>query len=166
MGVAFYPVAPMPKPRMTQRDKWKKRPVVVRYHAWCDEIRRLGVALPRLPAKVTFYVEMPKSWSKRKRQEMHLRPHESERGDKDNFEKALLDALFVKDGHVWSLWAEKRWSHDPGILIEPLETVEVYRCNLCGGKQLGPAPAFCARDGCKQQYRASGIMRLEGEDTP
>ncbi len=38
----IWEVAPFPKPRMTQRDKWKKRPVVVKYilfklQLWYDE---------------------------------------------------------------------------------------------------------------------------------
>ena len=27
----IWEVAPFPKPRMTQRDKWKKRPIVIKY---------------------------------------------------------------------------------------------------------------------------------------
>ena len=33
------PVTPMGAPRQTQRDKWAKRPVVVRYHAFRDVVR-------------------------------------------------------------------------------------------------------------------------------
>ena len=31
-------VNPVAKPRMTQRDKWKKRPVVDKYYAYKDEM--------------------------------------------------------------------------------------------------------------------------------
>ena len=31
----------MGKPRMTQRDKWKKRPCVLRYHAFRDKMRHV-----------------------------------------------------------------------------------------------------------------------------
>ncbi|GAG23977.1 unnamed protein product, partial [marine sediment metagenome] len=32
-------VTPNTKPRMTKRDKWKKRPCVIKYRKFCDELR-------------------------------------------------------------------------------------------------------------------------------
>jgi hypothetical protein len=61
----IYPIVPMGKPRMTRADKWKKRPEVMRYRAFCDEVRLRGVALPESGAHVTFVLPMPASWSKR-----------------------------------------------------------------------------------------------------
>jgi len=37
---------PVPAPRMTQRDKWKKRPVVLEYFAWRDRIFEAWANLP------------------------------------------------------------------------------------------------------------------------
>ena len=37
-----YPIIPLGKPRMTQRDKWAKRPAVLRYRAFKDECRLHG----------------------------------------------------------------------------------------------------------------------------
>lgn len=34
-----FDICPLPKPRMTQRDRWAKRPAVLRYRAFCDEVR-------------------------------------------------------------------------------------------------------------------------------
>lgn len=42
MRIIEYPIVPVPKPRMTQRDKWQKRPAVMRYRAFCDEVRAKG----------------------------------------------------------------------------------------------------------------------------
>lgn len=37
---------PVPAPRMSQRDKWKKRPAVMKYWAWRDRIRWTWMELP------------------------------------------------------------------------------------------------------------------------
>jgi len=37
---------PVPAPRMTQRDKWKKRPVVLAYWEWRDRIKEAWINLP------------------------------------------------------------------------------------------------------------------------
>lgn len=40
MIIAFSVVGtPVAKPRMTKRDKWAKRPCVMKYWAWCDLVR-------------------------------------------------------------------------------------------------------------------------------
>jgi Holliday junction resolvase RusA-like endonuclease len=115
-GVTFYPIVPMAAPRMTVRDKWKKRPVVLAYWAFRDELRLRQVKIP-IPCQIIFQMPMPQSWSGRKRKEMHWAPH-TVRPDCDNLIKAVLDAILAQDGHVWSISAEKRWSMTPGIRIE------------------------------------------------
>ncbi len=60
-----YDITPMGKPRMTRADKWKKRPEVLRYRAFCDEVRLQGVELPESGSHVTFILPMPASWGKR-----------------------------------------------------------------------------------------------------
>lgn len=76
------------------------------------------MTLPQ-PCKVVFWVPMPKSWSKRKRQMLVGRPHK-QRPDLDNMEKALFDALFGEDSHIWSVWGEKRWGTHGAIEVVPL----------------------------------------------
>ena len=46
----IFRVTPIGKPRMTQRDRWKKRPPVVRYHAFKDQLRACLVPLPDIRA--------------------------------------------------------------------------------------------------------------------
>jgi len=39
------PGAPIPKPRQTRRDKWARRPCVLRYREWADQIRAAAGAI-------------------------------------------------------------------------------------------------------------------------
>lgn len=112
-----YPITPVPKPRMTQRDKWKKRPNVTRYRAYCDEVRLRGIKLPDCGYHVVFVLPMPKSWSKKKRDKMDGQPHQ-QTPDKDNLEKALLDAIFTDDSTVWDGRVSKIWGIQGKIIIE------------------------------------------------
>lgn len=114
-----YPITPVPSPRMTRRDKWKKRPCVLRYRAFRDEVRLRRVTLP-IPYKVTFWLPMPKSWSRKRRAAWAGMPHLN-KPDKDNLEKALLDSLYKNDSAVWSGWVEKRWAEQGAITVEKLQ---------------------------------------------
>lgn len=111
-----YRILPMGKPRMTQRDRWKKRPVVLRYHAFCDEIRAMGVHIPPAGAHIVFVLPMADSWSAKKKEAMNRMPHQ-QKPDKDNLEKALLDALFGDDSHIWDSRISKVWGYSPAIFI-------------------------------------------------
>ena len=115
----IYNVMPMGKPRMTRADKWKKRPEVLRYRAFCDHVRLLGVKLSEANSHATFILPMPKSWSKKKRAEMNGKPHQS-KPDKDNLEKALLDALFEDDAHIWDSRVTKLWGEAGQIIIREI----------------------------------------------
>ncbi len=71
----IYDITPIGKPRMTRADKWKQRPEVIRYRAFCDEARLRKIHLPDSGAHVTFVMPMPQSWSqKRERntQDVHI----------------------------------------------------------------------------------------------
>jgi Holliday junction resolvase RusA-like endonuclease len=112
---------PIGKPRMTQRDRWAKRPVVLRYFAFCDEVRQQwqshrGVQLPER-IQLIFYLPMPSSWSKRKKEDMRSQPHQ-QRPDIDNLVKAVLDALYPDDSIVYAVQAEKYWDDKGAIMVE------------------------------------------------
>ncbi len=115
-----YPITPVAAPRMTRRDKWEKRPCVLQYRAFRDEVRLRGVKLVP-PCKVTFFVPMPPSWSKRRRADFAGKPHMNT-PDVDNLLKALLDSVFrdADDAHIWSIWPEKRWAEQGSITVESL----------------------------------------------
>lgn len=110
-------MTPVPKPRMTQQDRWAKRPSVVRYRDFCDELR-LKWGNRDVPEKVDlkFYLPMPQSWSKKKRQEMRHQPHQ-QTPDIDNLVKAFLDALCENDAFVYGVRAEKYWEDDGQIWV-------------------------------------------------
>ncbi len=114
----IYHINPVPKPRQTRADKWKKRPCVLRYRAFKDEIRLNRVALPAVGFKVVFTIAMPENWDEKKKDIMHLQPH-TRTPDLDNLIKALLDAVYENDSHVWNIHATKRWGLKGSIAIRP-----------------------------------------------
>ncbi|MCP4355657.1 MAG: RusA family crossover junction endodeoxyribonuclease [Proteobacteria bacterium] len=111
-----YEIVPVSKPRMTRSDKWKQRPCVLKYRSFKDLIRENNVYLPESKYHVVFQVAIPKSWPKKKKALMLGQPHQ-QRPDKDNFEKALLDALFQEDSAVWDGRASKIWGKEGAIFI-------------------------------------------------
>lgn len=114
-------ITPIPKPRMVRSDRWAKRPAVLRYYTFCDELR-LKYKEP-MPEKVrlVFHIEMPKSWSNKKREAMFLKPHK-QRPDIDNLTKAVLDALCEDDSFVWDIHATKVWNYEPCLEIVCLDS--------------------------------------------
>jgi len=105
----------VPKPRMTQRDKWRERPCVLRYRAFKDELMLLArsqgyqvgkMDIDRIDAVVQ--LPMPKSWSKKKRQAYQGQPHQ-QKPDADNLLKAICDALLEDDSRVWHKVITKYW---------------------------------------------------------
>lgn len=110
------PLEPVPKPRMTQRDRWAKRPAVVRYYAFCDSLRELYTVEVPPELAIRFNVTMPKSWSKKKRLEMEGKPHQ-QRPDIDNLLKAFMDALCEDDSYIYAVRAEKQWSEQGSIEV-------------------------------------------------
>lgn len=123
MNEKVYNITPLGKPRMTRADKWKKRPEVLRYRAFCDEVRLNKVTLPEGGYHVIFVLPMPPSWSKKKRALMDGKPHQ-QKPDKDNLEKALLDALFGEDSHIWDGRVTKIWGETGKMIIREGEPCE------------------------------------------
>lgn len=111
-------VDPMGKPRMTRRDKWKKRPVVTKYNGYKDIINLnmkwdIGDVLD-----IHFIMPMPKSWSKKKKEEMNGKPHKN-KPDLDNLIKGVKDAVLKEDSHVWKyIEPTKRWGYEGKIIIQ------------------------------------------------
>ena len=119
-----FKVNPIGKPRMTQRDRWKKRPVVLRYHEYKDALREQahdsGFVVPECNYHIEFYLPMPKSWSKKKRAEMNRKPHQAT-PDKDNLEKAFLDTLCEEDSYVWDGRVSKYWGEEGMIIVKEIK---------------------------------------------
>ena len=116
-------INPCSKPRQTRSDKWKKRPCVMRYRAFADELR-IWVELKHYELQDTldieFHLEMPKSWSIKKRALMDGKPHKS-RPDIDNLIKSFMDALSDEDSFVWKVNAVKLWAVTGSIIIKEIK---------------------------------------------
>ena len=120
--MTVYKINPVAKPRMTQSDKWKKRPAVLKYRAFKDEVR-LKMKNTELHEKcIIFRVPMPTSWSKKKRQEMDGQYHR-QTPDLDNMIKALADALYTQDSVIACFRAAKYWAQDGAIEVRPITAV-------------------------------------------
>ena len=114
-----FQVPPQTAPRMTRRDRWKKRPCVVKYFEYRDQLRakavEYGITLPNA-FTVTFYMAMPKSWSKKKKAAHVGKPCQS-KPDLDNVLKGFMDALRTDDASVYAVSASKIWSASPCVLL-------------------------------------------------
>lgn len=115
--VSVYDINPVPKPRMTRSDKWNKRKCVVQYRDYCDQVRAAGIIIPESGSTITFMIPMPESWTAKKKKEMLGAPHQT-KPDKDNLEKALLDACYKSDAHIWDSRVIKRWGYTGQIIIK------------------------------------------------
>ncbi len=110
-------INPVPKPRMTQRDKWAKRPAVMRYRAYCDELRYKMKKEIGNNIDIEFHVAMPESWTKKKKARKNGQPH-MRRPDLDNYIKGFLDALLEEDSEVWKIKAIKVNSYEGMICVK------------------------------------------------
>ena len=118
-----YDVTPIPKPRMTKSDAWKKRACVQRYWAYKDEVKFNNIRVPECGYWIIFIMPMPKSWSKKIKEKMVGRPHQ-QKPDKDNLEKALLDAIWQDDAHIWDGRVSKVWGYEGKIVVIEQHTSE------------------------------------------
>ncbi len=125
-----FDINPMGAVRMSRSDKWKtdpdhpdpnkrKRKSVVKHHSFADTLRyqakQLNFELGKT-LEAVFFIAMPESWSKKKKNENVGMPHES-LPDCDNIVKILKDTLKKQDKEVWWEKAEKRWAYVSSILI-------------------------------------------------
>ncbi len=116
----IYELTPVPKPRQTKSDKWKKRPCVVRYREYADRCRELGMTVEN-GDRIIFHIAMPPSWPKAKRAAMDGQPHR-QRPDIDNLLKAVMDAVLPEDCSVWWVGSVKKfWSKAPAVIIDRAE---------------------------------------------
>lgn len=111
------PGTPIGKPRQTRSDRWKVRDVVARYRAWCDLARacaargsaKLPSYCPHLVDWVAMF-QMPRTPAGRlKHSVLSLGGLHQRKPDRDNVDKALLDALFKSDEGVAGGLTLKTW---------------------------------------------------------
>lgn len=114
-SIQVLPVTPVPKPRQTRRDRWAKRACVLRYRAFCDELRLRNAQLPDRYALI-FVMPMPRSWSATKCAQMEGRPHQ-QKPDLSNLEKSVEDALVPNDERLFSNRGVKVWGRTGKVVI-------------------------------------------------
>lgn len=124
--VVILNVTPMGKPRMTQSDKWKKRPIVMKYRAFENEVvlqaKQQGYELTEV-LNAKFVIPYPKSYLKKngelRKRFAHLTegtPHKL-KPDVDNLVKAIMDSLSKDDRFVHTINCNKVWGKEGRIVI-------------------------------------------------
>ena len=117
--IRIFDIAPTPAPRQTKRDTFKPSPSVLRYRAFRDDVAlKIKVPPPLEFFHVVFLLAMPASWSHLKKRQHVGKPH-LVKPDKDNLEKALIDAIYrdTDDAHVWNSASTKLWAYDGAIVL-------------------------------------------------
>lgn len=86
-----------------------------RYNKYKVDLNALAKAkkfeFPEQGAHVIFHIPTPKSWAKYKKEDMHMRLHQST-PDVDNLTKALFDSLMAEDKHIADLRITKKWVNE------------------------------------------------------
>jgi len=116
-------ITPMGAPRANRSDAWRKRPVILKYYKFRDdvnsEMKKIEFPWKSLETLIVdFFIPMPKSWSAKKVLAMNNTPHQ-QKPDIDNLTKALLDSIF-RDGddcRVYDIKARKFWAGEGSIGI-------------------------------------------------
>lgn len=108
------PGRPVPKPRMTRSDKWKKRPCVLRYRAFADLARASG---GDLPDPNTIMEVRCVAYFKPTRKSLDGQRHR-QKPDSSNLLKAVEDALFREDSALADVVARKRWGLPERVEVE------------------------------------------------
>lgn len=82
-------ITPVPKPRMTQSDRWRSRPCTERYWQYKEELNRLW-GDRELPDTfhVIFTMPMPAGWTQKRKALFDGKPHQ-QKPDCDNLGKHL-----------------------------------------------------------------------------
>ena len=114
-------IVPVAKPRMTQSDKWKKRPATEKYWKYKDDLKMLCFLCrwqPKEDLDIKFILPMPKTWSEKKKKKMDGQPHK-QRPDLDNLIKAFKDALLIEDSHIHTYQnMQKVWGREGQIMLK------------------------------------------------
>lgn len=137
-------ITPQTHVRTTQGDRWyfripreKLRPSgfrrlsrIEKYNQYKIDVSALAkeqkFTFPSIGASVKFYLPVPPSWPKHKKQSHHLQYHTS-RCDLDNLMKALMDSLMKEDKHIAHFEAAKYWVNEEAGWIEITETFQDAR---------------------------------------
>lgn len=73
-----------------------------------------------------FYIPVPKSWKKYKKEDMHMKLHQS-KPDIDNLAKAFFDSIFSEDMHIADIRLTKKWVNEENGWIEFIISTPEFR---------------------------------------
>ena len=117
----------MAKPRMTQKDKWCKRVSTTKYWSFKDklilEANKCNFILSEAFEFFAF-IEMPKSWSAKKKKNMFLSKHQN-KPDTDNVMKSINDIFGKTDEKRWSNTGHKFWYTESLLFIRNKSIKEI-----------------------------------------
>ncbi len=112
------PIQPMPAPRLTHQGRHTAR--AKKYYAYKKTLKMFckvnDFALSE-KVKITFYMPVPKSITKKERAKRLGNPHK-QRPDLDNLVKGVWDGLAKEDGYIHYLECSKIWAEEGKIVIE------------------------------------------------
>lgn len=90
----------------------QRKAIIKRYWDYKNAVKILGDAqrfqMPKSGAWLKFYMPMPKSWGKKKRNDLCFTCHE-QTPDIDNLVKAIFDSLMIQDKQINDYRASKFW---------------------------------------------------------
>ena len=114
-------IKPIGYVRRTRADAWKKRPEVLNYYAFLDELRwKLGNFKLENCFEIIFGLPFPDSYSEKKKEQLLGMPHQI-KPDLDNLIKAASDGLRGvgenNDSRIYKFRSEKVWSKKGFIKI-------------------------------------------------
>ena len=115
-------ITPIGKPRMVKSDSWRKRPTVLNYWQYKDDLKEQAekycYSVPEILENITFVLPMPDSWSKKKKEQMEGQPHKN-KPDLDNIIKGFKDCLCENDSFVHTYNnIRKIWGISGKIIIQ------------------------------------------------
>jgi Holliday junction resolvase RusA-like endonuclease len=110
-----------PRPRVVRRGNKSITYSPSWYSEWCKELQAEALVhdyqVPDILADITFVIQMPKSWTKKKKLELDGMPH-TQKPDLDNILKGFKDALCENDSYVHSYNnIRKIWGYMGKIII-------------------------------------------------
>ncbi len=103
----IYEITPIGKPRMTQRDRWHKRPAA--YWAFKHEVRLHGSRLSESGYHVTFVIPMPMSGARKSARNTLARPinrSQTKTISKRHYSMPSLMTAVVSGGAGKKIWGE------------------------------------------------------------
>lgn len=122
--IRCYAITPVPAPRMVQSDKWQSRAPVERYRTFRDLVQLNQVWLPVPYRHVVFVMPMPVSWTPQDKARTKGKAH-TQRPDRDNLEKALLDSVLGEDAMIWDGRTTKIWGERGMLVIADQEPMPI-----------------------------------------